>query len=107
SHAPATSKYPSPTAKQNCVNDFIPTVTKRRSPSPANPAHTKSQELANHAATIRLSRKNETVVNKAAVNSAQSRTPLLLEAAAPRNKSAPSGTTIHGPSRNNTSMMPM
>ena len=60
--SPATSKYPSPAAKQNCVNDFVPDITNRRSPSPANAAHTKSHELANQAAAVRLSRKNETVV---------------------------------------------
>ncbi len=106
SHAPATSRYPSPAARQNCAKDFVPEITNLRKPSPANPAQTKSQELANQAAAMRFSRKNETVVSKAAANNAPSKTALLSEAPSLRNRSAPSGTTTHGPSRNNTSIMP-
>jgi hypothetical protein len=88
------------------VKDFVPEVANRQKPLPANPAHTKSQEPANQAAAVRLSRKNETVVSEAAANSTQSKTPLFLEIAVPVIRSAPNGTIIHGPSRNNTSMMP-
>src|SRR5208282_1699696 len=107
SHRPATSKYPSPAAKQNCVKDFVPEVTNRRKPSPANAAHTRSHELANQAAAVRLSRKKEALVNEAAAISTQSRTAPPLYFSAGRIKSAPSGTTTHGPSRNSTSIIPM
>src|ERR1700691_2299577 len=106
---PATSKYPSPTAKQNCENDFPLDRAKRRNPSKAKPAHTKSHAPAKHAATIRLFRKNETVVKEAPASSNQSREPrksLRAEDSAPVSKSAPSGTTIHGPNKNNTSITP-
>jgi len=109
SQIPATSKYPSPAAKQNCENDFSRDRTRRRNPSKANPAHTKSHAPAKPAATIRLFRKNEMVVKVAAARSTPSRGPrksLRGEASPPVSKSAPSGATIHGPSKNSTSIIP-